>query len=88
MSPRLSPISRQELEDRWRERVEALRLEYSRASAECRKMAEVQDQLPAPDGASRLRQALRVESEARDKFTEAVIRFSKLVTHGIVPEEL
>jgi hypothetical protein len=87
MAPRLSPKSRQELEDLWRERVEALRLEYSRSSADCHRFAEFQNQLPAPDGAYRLTQALRVEAEARRKFTEAVVTFSRLVIHGIAPEE-
>jgi hypothetical protein len=79
-------MSRRELEDLWRERVAELRLEYERASAEWRKILE-EHPVAAPDGAFRVKRALLVETEARRKFTNAIVKFNDLVIRGIIPEE-
>jgi hypothetical protein len=88
MSP--SPQSfRRELEDVWRERVQAQYRLYRSASEQFRKVLEEQRHAtkPSPDGNQAVFNALELENSARKEYMRVVRIFSDLTLRGKIPEE-
>ena len=82
------PSHRQELEDRWREKVRLACLRYEEAAKAFRATwHEHLDERPMADPAFAIEQARKVESEALAEYVRVLKIFSDLLLRGKIPEE-
>jgi len=78
-------LSREALEDLWRERTEAALKRYRIAKVECAKAISEQNGMEPPDGSFAYRKALRVENAALAEYRHVLLIFSDLVASGKMP---
>ena len=88
-SPDTTPEERQRLEVLWRAKLQQSRSVYNAATVQLQ--AVMQDYrakgLPAPDGSLAVDRALKLETEARNKYIHTLRVFTDLLTTGKIPIE-
>jgi hypothetical protein len=79
--------ARSELEDRWRKRVQLVKLRLDLYRLQVKQIKELSEQIPPPDGGFAYRQTLRAETAALADYCLTLRMFSDLVVEGKVPDE-
>src|SRR4051812_4608452 len=79
------PLSRRDLEDLWRERMQIARIRYRIARDACSDAMARQPDAAPPDGSFGYTQALRAANAALAEYRRLLIIFNDLVINGKMP---